>query len=340
MKCEEYNKMFYLYRYNLLSDKKRNRFEKHLGECINCQKAKEIASYKMEFFNITMPEQKTDEFLDNKILAAVRQKEFEKKPLISNIFNYYFKPAFALAILFVITFFGYNYYKVKYDLGELKTINNVKIEKTKISGKDGLYRKVFISVPENGFSKLKKDEFYDIEIYEGTEISISKGLLNNYDINLINGTAFFEVKKNKSKMKISTGNADIYITGTKFSVYTSEEQSITEVELYEGSIEIINKKIPENVQKIKNISRIAVIGEDLPVIPDKKIDDIIEKSKKRYIFRERVFLRDGNVIIGNIIEQDEKNIFIRTKVGYMQFKINDIKKIEYIITTNSNSFTY
>ncbi len=148
------------------------------------------------------------------------------------------------------------------------------------------------------------------------------------------GTAYFNVEKNKSDMEIETINSIIKITGTKFKLFVNKNKTSTIIKVHEGSIVACNKFCPDEVKTAEAGDKIEIRNKEIPVITKSKIHLDIDKEPeiKQVIkkIKEKIYLKNGNIIIGYIIKQNSSEIIIKTKTGKIKLNNKDIKKIEYV----------
>ncbi len=338
MKCQNIKEKLYLYNYGLLNFFQEVLLKQHLKKCPACQTELKLVQYKTELINIGKPEERVKESLDKKIISLANQIGHEEQqntilPL-KNPFPFTLKLGLAFASVLIIGFIVFQQINTTRNIGIIHITNNALLNDEIVKGKKVLNKKTELIIPKNSEAQVIYRDFFDIKLFENTKFFISEEKKNFAYIKMDDGTGYFNIKKNKGKIKIETINAIIKITGTKFNLFVDKKNRITIIDMKEGGINIWNKFYPADIISAKTKERVIIENNKIPFILKgqiKKIgEEIIFQRKKLEIFKEKVYLRDGNIIVGKIIKQDKEKIIIESKTGILKLNNNDIEKVKKI----------
>lgn len=325
MKCKKNQKKLHLLSLNALDCSQTEKIKKHLKTCSECREIYNQLMQKAGVFRIKEKKLSIDPNIDRMILSKMKQKmeESEKADLF---FSNKIRWVLALSFIFIAVLGLFFYYSNFYNsnaLGELYTGNHVILNQKRIKKVQKLFKSADLYIPENSSAKIIKKDKYKIDLYADTRIMIKK-IKDDYYIKMNNGTGYFDIKKEK-KMKIETINTLIYITGTRFKLQVDENKLITKIDLEEGSLRVFNKANLKNEIIIKSGEKVKVVNKKKPVII--KIPSV-SKQKKPSVIQGKVLLTDGTVYSGDIINQNDDFILLKTDKEKIKINNQDIKKIE------------
>lgn len=330
MECDKLKKQLYYYHYDLLSSFEKKKMKKHLKKCIECQKVYKIIQYKTELFNVSGENEVVQEYMDKRILGAVEKEVVKKDYTIKRDTRLlsFFKIGFAAAFIVIIGFLLFQRYKQYNYLGTLTISNNIIINGNTIDSDKHINKDTHITVPKDSKATLALDDYYKIVLHEKTAFHIEKD--KNIHMMINYGSVYFNIEKNKSQYIIETVNAIIKVIGTKFRVYVDNEKNITVIEMIEGHISVYNKYNSDKKFTVTKGQKIRIIKNIYPDFIEKRILKHVDNLNKNSRLREKIYLRDGNIFVGNIIQQDDNEIIIQTQTGVVRLYHKDINKIEYI----------
>ena len=149
----------------------------------------------------------------------------------------------------------------------------------------------------------------------------------------LSGEGFFEVNKNTEKtFTVKTGYIDINVSGTKFNVYSYENQDIVEMSLIEGSVSINTEKEPDisiDVKPNEKVTFYKATGELKHEVTSNKIEtawmckELVFRSQKL----DNVF-KTLSRKFGVIFNIEKKGILNDIYTGTFEDKdINGIMKV-------------
>lgn len=335
MKCKNIKKKLYFYHYDILNFFWKKIVERHLKKCPECQKEYNLIKHKIKFLNVQKKQRNVEEYLDNRILKQAsqifKQRSTQKlksyKPLV-------FKLGFAFVFIFIISIVFYYEYNIRNRIGTVYITNEVMINNKVVTGHKTLYTRADLIIKKDSQAEIKNNDIYNINLYANTGFLILRKKRTVTSIMMNYGTAYFNVEKNKSDMEIETINSIIKITGTEFKLFVNKNKTRTIIEVHEGSIAACNKFYPSEVKTAEAGDKIEIKNKDIPVITKSKIPLSIDKEPEIKPFikkiKEKIYLKNGNVVIGYIIKQNSSEIIIKTKTGKIKLNNKDIKKIEYV----------
>lgn len=323
MKCINFKEKLYYYHYGLVNIFEKRKIAKHLEQCSDCQKEYRLIQNKLKLFNMSEDETTVNTHLDTRILKQVYSLEPDPKTRSVFFSPVIFKAGLSFAVILIIL--GVWFYQRMYDnsIGILKTPDKVLINKNIVQKATQLKGEVELIVPEQAKAKLIRKGIYDIRLSANTKFHISRKSRQETYIKVSYGKVDFNVEKKKSDMTIETINSLIQITGTKFTLSVSQEKKQTVIQMHEGSVSVKNINNPEQSVKAHDNDKVIIEKNSIP--------RVIQPLKKQvFKVRERIYLRNGKILLGNIIEQNENDIKLKTKTNVQQLNYKDIEKIEYI----------
>lgn len=137
-------------------------------------------------------------------------------------------------------------------------------------------------------------------------------------------------KSNYKIFRVKTPHTLVTVTGTSFELFVNNRKTSVKVKRGEVKCRLIsdNSKI---ITLTVNDNADFVEDKIIPLKQDKPKKNLNKKTEKTSgEFRERVHLKNGMVITGNIVSQDKTTLVVRTPAGIMRISRNKVKNVEYI----------
>ncbi len=303
--------------YDLLPKRQMQEVRVHLAECETCLKEFEQVQKGIEKLaskTVSTP----SETADTRIINALHLQK-ERTP---SFFEHFRIPVFAgsFAVILFIIIASIFLFPARQNVGQLAF--NGKTASIK-SGE-------MIAVPEGVNAVLEQEGAYKVHFSAGSSFAASKKN-DKFIIALQNGQGDFSVVKRGRKFKVNTFNAVVRVTGTVFSVKADESSSLTTVSVTEGRVEVTGKTGALIV--LHNGETCEIIKNNVPTrVSTLNRTETGLKSRQQTFdnAKEKIYLRDGSVLVGHTIKQTESETIFETSSGRITVYPQDIERTEFI----------
>ncbi len=283
--------------------------------------------------------EKLSQKADLEIVAALRErknssKAFQEQPGFP---RFVFAMAGALALLAIIVI------PLAF-IPQTKLVSSgfITVDGAAFSGNKTGFSKTVIVVPPGSKASIQRKGSFSIIAESSSSISYNFLSPKKIELSLMDGDVCFSIRKNFGDVRVTTINAVLKVTGTCFDVNVDRKKEMTTVILKEGSVQVWNIASSNLVTTVHPGESVFIRGVHSPqaqlisdseprtvkVIPRSSHKSEIVNSKSNR--KERVYLRNGNIIIGKIISQKDGRITLRTSYADLTYENNDVEKIEYI----------
>ena len=154
---------------------------------------------------------------------------------------------------------------------------------------------------------------------------------NIMSLNIETGHLLVNIDKSSYKIfRVKTPHTLVTVTGTSFELFVNNRKTSVKVKrgevkctLISDNSKTITLTVNDNADFVED--KIIPLKQDNP---KKNLNKKTEKTSRE--FRERVHLKNGMVITGNIVSQDKTTLVVRTPAGIMRISRNKVKNVEYI----------
>lgn len=249
--------------------------------------------------------------MEKKILLSLH----DRKDVQGRFWDLLRQPVFALSMMFLMIV---SLFVLFLHRDETVGIVSINAEASRMRG-DRL-----VVVPSDTVASLEKKDHYQV-VFAAASSFKAERKSDRTSITLESGKGSFSVEKRGEEFKVQTANAEVRVVGTKFHVAYDRKSGRTDVKVDEGRVEVSSMQgvkvllHPGQSCFLLREESIQMLKSD-PAIPRKGIDKTVEK----------MYLRDGSVLIGYTIKQTESETVFETSAGPITVKNSDIDRLEFI----------
>jgi hypothetical protein len=324
MKKKFCEKDLWLYQAGLLTGSELRKAEEHIASCPECRIS--LASFTIAIAKMsTAGNHPAPATLDEKILGSIRSAEEDRTKKQSGLSMPRLVPVLVVALVLIVS--GVLYWSMsERSLGVLSVPFRADLNNRPVHGQTRIYARASLSA--DSACLITKPRFYIIKCDENCLLTLSRPENSKFRVRLDSASAEFDIVKNSCAFSVSTFNAEISVTGTRFRVTANPVAGTTRINLLEGTVRVTdNSGVPETSTMTAPSTRIIVsrriaaeaTASDSPVVGQKVVSGI-----------QKVYLRDGSIFIGTQIRQLKGESFIETKAGVIRVNDRDIEKVEYL----------
>jgi hypothetical protein len=216
----------------------------------------------------------------------------------------------------------------------------ITVDGVSFSGSKTISPETFIEVPSGSQVHIERKGSFSIVAGSFSTITYRAISSRKLEFALMRGDASFSIRKEFGDVRVTTINAGIKVTGTCFEVHVDPEEESTAVTLKDGCVHvwsIVSNSFVKVMQPGETVivrgahpPRIILEGKPLTVKVISCDSPVRQNVHSKSNTRERVYLRNGNIIVGKIISQKNGQIILRTSYADLTYENSDVEKIEYI----------
>jgi len=321
------------YRWGLLTPAEQKLMEAHLAGCEECKSdLRSIEGELTRAFSGT--EAAVPGELDANLATAFREGPDSAGQEFPGAAPLVWRPALIASVCFALAVVvSLSVWISSVSLGRISSSGMFSLDGRMMKRDVLLLKKAAVSAYAGSLIRLK--DKYTIGMNAGSRLVMKKVSPKAIETGQEAGTIDYKIRKGSCKFQVLTFNACVEVTGTEFSIEIVPEQDLTRVILVEGTVRVRNLSNPA---KVRIVTGPAVMLIKLKHPPEVTSSETIAPPGAGTVksadsgfdsVSQRVYLRNGSIIVGKVIKQENGVTFIETSAGAMRVNARDIDKVEY-----------
>jgi hypothetical protein len=333
MKCLDTTAKILMKAYEVQEAGESSPLNDHLLNCPSCTKDDELLASLIRKQRAADGTVKIPREADIRILGAAHEalEKPEKNPWLLRLAI----PAMSAAAFFILAFL---FTPIFHKGTTIMASGSISMNDHPLKGWKPAQGPMRVDVPKGSKAIIENTGNYRIVLRESSTFSYSDRSGNDLALTLMNGDADFKIRKNFGHVEITTINGVVRVTGTTFTLKVDKNPVSTSLDLEEGSVQFWNRLTPENILSMHAGQRAMTTGMKPPVLTivqnplnqEKTVRPRMKPPAVKSSIKEKIHLRNGNIIIGHIVSQKEGKLTLRTSFGVLTYDNSDVEKIEYL----------